>query len=117
MAMRIHQREIVELPFSLPNGQILTHMGLVLSREELQDYEDGMFYAVLISSKNHYPELTLEINPEWLSKPLSKNSYFITHIVSQFNAEDVIHRYNNFLKSQYFDDVIDKIVESIVGNE
>ena len=43
MAVRkVFQREIIEVPFSLPDGQILVHPALVLSSEELQDYEDGM---------------------------------------------------------------------------
>ena len=38
---RVFQREIIEVPFSLPDGQILVHPALVLSSEELQDYEDA----------------------------------------------------------------------------
>ncbi len=112
---KVHQREIVEVPFDLPDGRVLPHMALVLSRDELQDYEEGMFYAVLISSKNHYPELTLPIQAEWLSKPLSKQSYFITHIVKDFYVEDVINRYNNYIKDDFFEMVVRKIVDNIVG--
>jgi len=114
---RVFQREIIEVPFSLPDGQILVHPALVLSSEELQDYEDGMFYAVLISSKNHYPELTLEIKDEWLNKPLSKQSYFITHIVSMFNVDNVMTRYNNYIKDKYFDEILDKIICTLFGRK
>ena len=58
---QVHQREIVEVPFTLPDGQILPHPALVLSCDDLQNVEPGMFYAVLISSKNHYPQLTIPI--------------------------------------------------------
>lgn len=34
---RVRQREIVEVPFDMPDGRVLTHLVLVLSREELQD--------------------------------------------------------------------------------
>ena len=44
---RVNQGEIVEVPFVLPDGSILPHPALVLSNEYLQDYEDGLFYAVL----------------------------------------------------------------------
>ena len=44
---RVNQGEIVEVPFELPDGSILPHPALVLSNEYLQDYEDGLFYAVL----------------------------------------------------------------------
>lgn len=73
---KVSQREIVEVPYQLPDGTIKPHMALVLSTEKLQQAEDGMFYAVLISSKNLNPEFTLEIQSEWLSKPLSKQSFF-----------------------------------------
>lgn len=48
---KVNQGEIVEVPFELPDGSILPHPALVLSNEYLQDYEDGLFYAVLISTK------------------------------------------------------------------
>ena len=57
---RVSQREIVEVPYQLPDGTVKPHMALVLSTDKLQDAEDGMFYAVLISSKNQ--------NLRWKSK-------------------------------------------------
>lgn len=74
----VSQREIVEVPYQLPDGSIKPHMALVLSTERLLNAEDGMFYAVLISSKNINPEFTMEIKNEWLNKPLSIN--YISHI-------------------------------------
>lgn len=111
----VEQREIVEVPFVMPDGGILPHPALVISREELQEDEDGMFYAVLISTKNHYPEYTIPIRSEWLSKPLGKQSYFITHLVNMFNVDDVMGRNNVFVKKVYFDQVIDAIIENIIG--
>ena len=104
---QVHQREIVEVPFTLPDGQVLPHPALVLSCDDLQNVEPGMFYAVLISSKNHYPQLTIPIQNEWLSTPLTKASYFVTHIVSMFNVEDVIAHHN----------VVDRIIANIVDGD
>ena len=95
---KVHQREIVEVPFILPDGQILPHPALVISCDELQNIEPGLFYAVLISTKNHYPELTIPIQNEWLSTPLLQQSFFVTHIVSQFKVEDVYVHRNCFLR-------------------
>lgn len=111
---QVHQREIVEVPFTLPDGQILPHPALVLSCDDLQNVEPRMFYAVLISSKNHYPRLTIPIKSEWLSTPLPKASYFVTHIVSMFNVDDVFTRHNCFLRQQYFDEVVDRIIANII---
>ena len=114
---QVHQREIVEVPFTLPDGQILPHPALVLSCDDLQMVEPGMFYAVLISSKNHYPQLTIPIQREWLSSPLSKPSYFVTHIVSMFNVDDVFTHHNCFLRQPFFDEVVGRIVANIVDGD
>lgn len=110
----VYQREIVEVPFLLPDGKMLPHPALVISCEELQEVEQGLFYAVLISSKNIIPELTVPIKSEWLSSPLPKASYFVTHILNAFNVEDVISRHNCFLRQPFFDNIVDKVVANIV---
>ena len=114
---RVAQREIIEVPYQLPDGQIKPHMALVLSTEKLQDAEDGMFYAVLISSKNLNPEFTMQIQDEWLSKPLSKQSYFVTHIVSYYRAEEVIQSFNNYVKAEFFDPIMNKVILSMFDIE
>ena len=114
---QVHQREIVEVPFTLPDGQILPHPALVISCDDLQSIEPGMFYAVLVSTKNHYPELTIPIQSEWLSLPLSQQSYFVTHIVNQFNCDDVIKRHNCFIRQPYFDKVVDRIIATIMDGD
>ena len=114
---RVSQREIIEVPYQLPDGEIKPHMALVLSTEKLQDAEDGMFYAVLISSKNLNPEFTLEIKNEWLNKPLSKQSYFVTHIVSYYRTDEVVQSFNNFVKADYFDAIMNKVILSMFDIE
>lgn len=114
---KVSQREIVEVPYQLPDGSIKPHMALVLSTDKLQLAEDGMFYAVLISSKNLNPEFTMEIQNEWLSKPLSKQSFFITHIVSYYRTDEVIQSFNNFVKQRYFDAIMNKVILSMFDIE
>ena len=114
---KVSQREIVEVPFQLPDGSIKAHMGLVLSTEKLQIAEDGMFYAVLISSKNVNPEFTMEIPNEWLMKPLSKQSFFVTHIVTYYRVDEVIQSFNNYVKREYFDSIINKVILSMFDIE
>lgn len=110
---RVFQREIVEVPFLLPDGQFRPHPALVLSTERLADNEDGMFYAALISTKNHLPDYTIEIQNEWLNKPLSKQSFFVTHIVCYFKTRHVINTYNTFVKQKYFDVILAKVINSM----
>ena len=102
---------------SIPDGSIKPHMALVLSTDKLQEAEDGLFYAVLISSKNINPEFTLEIQNNWLLKPLSKQSYFVTHIVSYYRTDEVIQSFNNFVKRDYFDTIMNKVILSMFDIE
>ena len=118
MALKhVCQREIVEVPFVLHNGSVLPHPALVLSCDELQNVEPGLFYAVLVSSKNHNPDLTIPIKSEWLSTPLPKASYFVTHIISAFNVNEVLTRHNCFLRQPYFDQVVDRIISIVIDGD
>ena len=83
---RVNQGEMREVPFELRDGSGLPKHALVLSNEYLQDYEDGLFYAVVRSTKNRYPGFTIPIEDSWFSKPLSKDSFCVTHIIYQFNV-------------------------------
>lgn len=114
---RVSQREIVEVPYQLPDGSIKPHMALVLSTDRLLYAEEGMFYAVLISSKNINPEFTLEIRNEWLNKPLSKKSFFVTHIVTYYRTDEVIQSFNNFVKKDFFDIIMNKVILSMFDME
>lgn len=113
----VRLREIVEVPYQLPDGSIKPHMALVLSTEKLQLAEDGMFYCVLISSKNENPDFTIQIQNDWLTKPLSKQSYFVTHIVSYYRVDEVIQSFNNFVKAEFFDPIICKVIYSMFDIE
>ena len=73
--------------------------------------------GMLISSKNHFPQLTIPIQNDWLSTPLTKASYFVTHIVSMFNVEDVLVHHNSFLRQPFFDDVVDRIIANIIDGD
>ena len=113
---RVHQREIVEVNFYFPGEGNKPHPALVVSTDELHDAEDGMFYALLISSKNLHPEYTIEIKKEDLQgKELDKQSYFVTHFLSYFTLADVTMSKNTMVNVKKFDDVVQKCIDSIFG--
>lgn len=114
---KVSQREIVEVPYQLSDGSIKPHMALVLSTDKLLYAEDGMFYAVLISSRNINPEFTMEIKNEWLNKPFSKKSFFVTHIVTYYRTDEVIQSFNNFVKKEFFDAIMNKVILSMFDIE
>lgn len=110
---KVRPGEIVEVPFLLPNGEFKAHPALVVSPSRLQDDEDGMFYAVLMSTKNHNPQYTIELKNEWLNKPMLRQSFFVTHIITFFKTSNVLSSHNVFVKSEYFDKILEKTFYSI----
>ena len=110
---KVHYGEIVEVTFKFPGEGYKVHPALVVSGQDLQEDEDGMFYAVLISSKNHSPKYTLELKDEWLTRPVPKQSYFVTHFMTYFNPEEVSQSYRTSVKSEYIDIILCKVVKSI----
>ena len=109
----VSKQEIVEVFYRTPEGDVKEHPALVLSTERLFEEEEGMFYAVLISTKNHHPEYTMKIEDEWLNRPLGKESYFVTHIVTFFKLEDVIRRTNTYVKEHFFYNVLERVIDSM----
>lgn len=114
----VHQREIVEVSFRFLDGVERIHPALVVSVDDLQKAEEGMFYAVLISSKNLHPEYTIEIKSEdILGENFDKKSFFITHFIAYFTLNDIVSRRNQFLKKDKFNEVVNTIIDNIFGDE
>ncbi len=114
----VHQREIVEVSFRFLDGIERIHPALVISVDQLQEAEEGMFYAVLISSKNLHPEYTIEINSEdIIGGDMDKKSYFVTHFIAYFTLNVLAGRRNQFIKKEKFNDVVNTIIDNIFGDE
>lgn len=110
----VRQGEIVEVSFRLPNEDLKPHPALVVS-PIIPDTQGAFVYAILISSKNINPQYTIEITPEMVTKPMLRQSYFVTHILDKFEERYIMRQNNNFVKPEYFDKVLEKIIHSIFG--
>jgi hypothetical protein len=110
--MKINQWEIVEVNFQMPDKRFLPHPALVISNADLIE-DEFMFYAVLMSTKNHFPKYTIEISPEMLTKSTNKRSYFVTHLIGQYTPDEVLMKRNVFLKPEFRKFVKNKIITSI----
>jgi hypothetical protein len=87
--MKVRQREIVELPFYLPQG-IQNHPALVLSTDDAIELEEA-FVAVLITSQKLDDEFSFQLIDDMLSKPMGKPYRQLRlHLVSLFRISDVI---------------------------
>lgn len=115
----VYQREIVEVSFRFLDGIERVHPALVVSSDDLQEVEEGMFYAVLISSKNIHPEYTIEILPEDIigKNGTDKKSFFVTHFIAYFTLNDIVSRRGQFLKKEKFNNVVNTIIDNIFGDE
>lgn len=110
----VKQGEIVEVDFRLPDDTPMKHPALVVS-DVIHDSGGNFVYAILISSKNINPQYTIEITPDMTTMPMSKQSYFVTHLLDKFTEKYIKRQNGNFIKPEYFDTVIGKTIKSIFG--
>jgi len=113
--MKISQRDIVEIAFYTGNKPEV-HPAVVVSVDDIFEAE-GFFYAVLLSTKNIFPDFTFEVKPNMINKPRNERvGYAICHMIQQFYPEDVISRTGASLKKEMFEQVVAKIQQVIFGS-
>jgi len=56
---------------------------MIISPDELEEDEE-FFCAVLMSTKNYFPQYTLKVDNAMFTKPLREEGYFVTHFVTFF---------------------------------
>jgi hypothetical protein len=112
--MIIRQRDIVEIAFYTGNKPE-PHPAVVISKDDIFEAE-GFFYAILLSTKNVFPEFTIEITPGMINSPRNQRTgYAVCHMIQQFYPEDVITRTGATLKIDAFNKLIEKVKEVIFG--
>ena len=109
--MNVHQRDIVEVNFQLPNGKFKTHPALVISNENVLATED-IFYAVMISSNPMNDDFSFELDNIMLTKPLSKKSFVKCQLLQSYSTNEVLSKISA-LKQLYFEKVIKQIFETV----
>jgi hypothetical protein len=114
--MNICQRDIVEIAF-YTGRKPEAHPAIVVSADNIFETE-GFFYAILLSTKNIYPDFTLEINPEMINSPRNQRiGYAVCHMIQQFYPEDIITRTGASLKGYAFQKVLSKVQNVVFGIE
>ncbi len=110
--MIVRQRDIVEIAFYTGNKPE-PHPAVVISKDDIFEAE-GFFYAILLSTKNLFPEFTIEITAGMINSPRNNRSaYAVCHMIQQFYPEDIITRTGSTLKSDAFEKLISKVKEVI----
>lgn len=112
--MKYHQRDIVEVSFLFPDGTFKPHPAIIVSNDELQEAEDGMFYLVLITSNDWLnPQYSYQLTDNMIEgHTFSKPSLVKCQIIAGYINRDVIRRLGK-IKKKYFDEIVDKIIVSI----
>ena len=112
--MIIRQRDIVEIAFYTGNKPE-PHPAVVISKDDIFEAE-GFFYAILLSTKNHFPEFTLEVTPDMINSPRNQRTgYAVCHMIQQFYPEDIITRTGATLKIDAFNNLTEKVKAVIFG--
>ncbi len=112
--MKYHQKDIVEVNFLFPDGTFKPHPAIIVSNDELQVDEDGMFYLVLITSNDWLnPQYSYPLTDEMIvGHTFSKPSLVKCQIITGNIERDVVKRLGS-IKQKYFDEIVDKIIVSI----
>lgn len=112
--MKYHQRDIVEVSFLFPDGTFKPHPAIIVSNDQLQEDEDGMFYLVLITSNDWLnPQYSYPLTDEMVvGFEFSKPSFVKCQIITGYIERDVQRRLGS-IKEKYFNEIVDKIVSSI----
>ena len=112
--MKYHQRDIVEVNFLFPDGTFKPHPAIIVSNDELQENEDGMFYLVLITSNDWLnPQYSYPLTNEMIvGHTFSKPSLVKCQILAGNIERDVTSRLGS-IKEEYFNEIVDKIINLI----
>ena len=111
--MKYQQRDIVEVNFLFPDGTCKVHPALIVSNDGLQEDEYGLLYLALISSNGKInPQYSYPISSGMTSFEFAKPSFVKCQIISGYTDRDVIRKLGT-IKRQYFNEIVDKIIETI----
>ena len=111
--MKYHQRDIVEINFPIPGEGIKVHPAIIVSNDELQ-INEGFVYLVMISSKDfvHSHQYSYPLTDEMLSFKMVRPSFVKCHLVAADVESGIIRRLGT-IKKKYFNEIVDKKIESI----
>ena len=111
--MKYHQKDIVEIEFPIPGEGFKVHPAIIVSNDELQ-VNEGFVYLVMISSKDfaYSRDYAYQLSDEMLSFKLQKPSFVKCQLLAA-DVETAIIRKLGHIKEPYFNEIVDKTIESI----
>ena len=108
--MKYTQRDIVLIDF-YDGRHWKERPALVVSNDDLQEAEN-IVYVAMISTKEFNPQYCYRITPEMYTGTLDKQSFVKCHIIEFDTTTGIIKKIGRF-KEEYFDEIVDKVINSI----
>ncbi len=84
---------------------------MVISNKDVHDIE-GIFYALMISSKPLPDEFSYELKSEMLSKPMNKESFVKCQLIQAYTEDELIRKHG-FIKQKYFDEILRHLIQTV----
>lgn len=111
--MKYHQRDLVEINFPIPGEGFKIHPAIIVSNDELQ-INEGFVYVVMVSSQDfeYSRRYAYPLNDEMLTCKMDKPSWVKCQLVAADVDSSILRRLGS-VKEDYFNEIVDKIIESI----
>ena len=109
--MSVSQGEIVEVNFQLPNGSFKPHPVIIISNNDINEYEDG-FIGVMLSSSEVADDYSFFLEDKMLSKKPKRRTQVRCHLLSLIPESEITGRHGS-IKKEYLKQVINKITENV----
>lgn len=111
--MKYHQKDVVEINFPIPGEGFKVHPAIIVSNDELQ-INEGFVYLVMISSKNfaYSRQYSYRLTDDMLSFKMERPSFVKCQLVAADVESGIIRRLGT-IKEEYFNEIVDKTIESI----
>ena len=110
--MRVNQGEIVEVSFLLPDGKFKPHPVIVLSNNDINQFEEEGFIGVMISSSAPNDTYSFWLEDNMLTKSSKKPCQVRCHLISLIPDNQVIQKFGS-IKKQYLKELLEKINECV----
>jgi mRNA-degrading endonuclease toxin of MazEF toxin-antitoxin module len=111
--MTVNKRDIVEVVFELPDGNIKIHPAIIISGDNYYEAEEA-YYAIMISSKPYNPEFSVELTNEKVTVPFSKISFAKCHLIQSFKPYEIISK-RGTVTAKAFEEIKEKVLDSLFG--
>lgn len=110
--MAVHQREVVEVNYLLPNGSFRPHPVIVISNNEIFEIEE-IFYGVMLSTKDSNSEFIFELTDNMMTKPSQRHRSFVKcYLIQAYSEREIIGRHGQIRKAA-FEELKAQIIQSL----